>query len=252
MPPLPDAFLARPITHRALHDGNVTRAENNLAAIDAAIDAGFGIEIDIQPARDNTPMVFHDYDLARLTDLRGPIAMQTTDTLSRATFTTGETGVPTLADVLKRIAGRVPLLIEIKDQDGNMGPDIGPLEAAMAPLLNAYKGPVAVMSFNPHSVIEMARLSPQIPRGLTTSAFAPDNWPLLSDQTRRHLRTIPDYDTAGASFISHHWSDLGTPRVRALKDSGAKILCWTVRSGDDERAARTVADNITFESYLPA
>ena len=60
--------------------------------------------------------------------------------------------MPTFAEVLDIVAGRVPLLVEVKDQDGAMGPAIGPLEHAAAEALAGYYGPVALMSFNPHSV----------------------------------------------------------------------------------------------------
>lgn len=74
-------------------------------------------------------------------------------------------GIPTLAEVLEIVGGRVALLIEIKDQDGQMGDRIGPLEEATARVLAEYAGPVAVMSFNPHSVAAMARLAPAFRAG---------------------------------------------------------------------------------------
>jgi hypothetical protein len=64
------------------------------------------------------------------------------------------------------------------------------------------------------------------------------------------LRAIPDYDATGSSFISHEASDLARPRVAKLKAKGAAILCWTIRSDAQETAARTIADNVTFEGYL--
>ena len=122
---LPDSFFARPIAHRALHDAAV--AENSLAAVEAAIAQGYGIEIDIQPARDGTPMVFHDYDLGRLTAQTGLITQYSAAELGEIKLTGGGGTIPTLAQVLNVVAGRVPLLIEIKDQDGTLGPNVGPL-----------------------------------------------------------------------------------------------------------------------------
>ncbi|AJE45274.1 Glycerophosphoryl diester phosphodiesterase [Celeribacter indicus] len=252
MPALPEPFLARPIAHRALHDGNVTRAENNLRAIDAAIAGRYGIEIDLQLSQDGVAMVFHDYALDRLTDARGPIAQRDAAALGALRFGTGEVGIPTLSEVLARVDGRAPLLIELKDQDGAMGPKIGALEAATARALDGYGGPVALMSFNPHSVVRLADLCPGIPRGLTTGGWADeDDWPVPAAR-RAELREIPDYARTGAAFISHQWTDLGRPRVGELKAQGAHILCWTVRSPEAERTARAVADNITFEGYRPA
>ncbi|MFZ5964329.1 glycerophosphodiester phosphodiesterase family protein [Thalassococcus sp. BH17M4-6] len=247
MPALPSAFLRRPLAHRALHGPGAP--ENSRAAVRRAIDAGYGIEIDLQLSSDGVPMVFHDYDLRRLTADTGPVAQHSAEALAGIPLTGGDEGIPTLDDILALVAGRVPLLIELKDQDGIMGDRVGRLEAATARTLDSYDGPVAVMSFNPHSVAEMARLAPGVPRGLTTSAYDADNWQTLPARVRDHLRTIPDYARTGASFISHEAADLDRPRVAEIKAQGAAILCWTIRSAEAEATARRVADNITFEGY---
>jgi glycerophosphoryl diester phosphodiesterase len=105
------------------------------------------------------------------------------------------------------------------------------------------------MSFNPHSVARMAVLAPQVPRGLTTSAYDPEDWSPLPEDTCTRLRGIPDYDRTGASFLSHEAADLARPRVAELKAQGAAVLCWTIRSPEAEDRARQVAQNITFEGY---
>jgi glycerophosphoryl diester phosphodiesterase len=152
---------------------------------------------------------------------------------------------------LDLIAGRVPLLIEIKDQDGNMGQDVGPLEAAVATVLRPYRGPVAVMSFNPHSVSAFGEIRPDIPLGLVTDRFEPEDWPGLNADRREHLGQILDFGTSGAGFISHNQTQLDDHPVSALKAQGVPVLCWTVRSRDEERRARSIVDNVTFEGYLP-
>jgi glycerophosphoryl diester phosphodiesterase len=249
---LPDAFLGAPIAHRGYHDRAAGRVENSPAAFRAAIEAGYGIECDIQPAADGTPMVFHDYDLRRLTGQPGRIAARTPEELQGLTLLGGSDGIPTLAAVLDLVAGRVPLLIEIKDQDGAMGPSVGALERRVAEVLQGYDGPVALMSFNPFSVAALAEAAPDLPRGLTTSAYKPGDWPLIPGTVRDRLRGIPDYDATGASFISHEAADLDRPRVADLKAAGAAILTWTIRSPEADAAARRIAGNVTFEGYHAA
>ena len=195
---------------------------------------------------------YFDYDLGRLTAQKGPVAQQKARALGAIPLLGADDGIPTLAEVLGIVAGQVPLLIEIKDQDGAMGANIGPLEAAVAGALEGYAGPVAVMSFNPHSVSEMARLAPEIPRGLTTCAYDADDWPLLNATVRTLLARIPDYDRVGASFISHDARDLTSGVVADLKAKGTPVLCWTIRSPEAETKAREVADNVTFEGYAAA
>jgi glycerophosphoryl diester phosphodiesterase len=248
--PLPDSFLRLPITHRALHDRAQGRIENSPQAIKAAVAAGYGIEIDLQLSSDGVAMVFHDETLDRLTAESGPINVRTAAELGRIALKGSTDTIPTLAEVLTLIAGKVPLLIEIKDQSLVMGPTDGQLETATAEALQGYRGDVAVMSFNPASVAHMARLAPQVPRGITTSAYDPDDWSPMPADLCAHFRAIPDYDATGSSFISHEAADLARDRVADLKAQGAKILCWTIRSPETEAAARRFADNVTFEGYL--
>ena len=250
--PLPAAFLTAPLAHRALHDRSQRRPENSPGAVKAAVAVGYGIELDLQLSKDGVAMVFHDEWLERLTEATGLVKHQTAADLSRIKLRDSDDTIPTLTEVLALIAGHVPLLIEIKDQTDTMSPTDGRLEAATAADLSTYVGPVAVMSFNPHAIANMARLAPQIPRGLTTAAYDPADWAPLDPSICDHLRLIPDYDRTLSSFISHEAADLSRPRVAELRAAGATILCWTIRSPQAEAQARNVAQNITFESYAAA
>ncbi len=246
-PKLPGDFLTVPLAHRALHGPG--RPENSRAAIRAAMEAGYGIEIDLQLSADGQAIVFHDYALVRLTGRSGPVRQSPAAELTAMPLLGGDGEcIPTLPEVLSLVAGRVPLLIEIKDQDGAMGPDVGALETATARALEGYTGPVAVMSFNPNSVAEMARLAPDLPRGLTTSAYDPLDWP-LSAETCARLREIPDIEWIGAAFLSHEAADLARPRVQELRAEGYPVLTWTVTSEAMEREVRPLCDNVTFEGY---
>lgn len=247
--PLPEAFLRLPIAHRALHDRARGVIENSPQAVDAAIAAGYAIEMDLQLSSDGVPMVFHDEELDRLTDEKGPVAARSAAALGRIRLKDSTDTIPTLAQVLARIAGRVPLLIEIKDQSLTMSATDGRLEAATAAALQGYKGPLALMSFNPACIHHLARLAPDLPRGLTTSAYDPADWHPLPEATCAHLRQIPDYDATLSSFISHEAADLARPRVAELKSQGAAVLCWTIKSPQAEAQARKIAQNITFEGY---
>lgn len=255
IPPLPRAFLELPIAHRALHDAARGRPENSRAAVRAAMAAGHGIEIDLQISSDGHALVFHDPGLLRMTGQDRPVNQLTAAEAGAVPLRDGDgEGIPTLVEVLAIIAGAVPLLIEIKDQDGRLGPRIGRLEAAVAAALSGYAGPVAVMSFNPNSVAHMRQVAPGLPRGLVTSGFDDDEWD-LGESERAHLRGIRDFDRVGAGFISHDSDDLDNPRVAELRAAGVPVLCWTVRSEAAARAARRYADNITYEGFgatLPA
>ena len=247
---LPPVFLGAPLAHRALHDVTDGRPENSRAAIRAAMARGYGLEIDLQLSRDGLAMVFHDDDLDRLTGESGPVAARDAQTLARIRLRGVDEGVPSFAEVLDLVAARAPLLVELKDQHGALGPTDGRLEQAVAQDLQGYEGPLALMSFNPSMMVEMARLAPDWPRGIVTCAYTARDWPTLSEPTRAHLQTIPDYVRAGAVFVSHDVHDLHSPHLRKVQDQGAVVFTWTVRSTAQEKEARKVAQNITFEGYL--
>ena len=256
-PALPKVFLRAPRAHRALHDAAARRPENSLSAVRAAVAAGYGIEVDLQLSADGQAMVFHDDALERLTGAPGRVDARPAAELGALPLIGGNgEGVPTLAQALAAVAGKVALLLELKDQSGWLGATDGRLEAATVRALNGYAGPVAVMSFNPAMVARLAELAPDLPRGLTTYAFPAEDFPQTADDPaleahRARLAAIADYDRVRASFVSHHWRDLANPRLFELRAQGVPILCWTIRSHEEERAARRVAQNITFEGYLP-
>jgi glycerophosphoryl diester phosphodiesterase len=249
---LPAEFLRLPLAHRALHNRSAGRPENSPAAIRAAVAAGYGIEIDVQGTRDGLAVVFHDEWMERLTDAVGFVKDRSAQELGAICLKDCTETIPTLPEVLALVGGKVPVLIEIKDQTGTMSDTDGRLEAATAAALVGYAGPVAVMSFNPHCMAQMARLAPDVARGLTTSGYDPADWGPLPAQRCDELRAIGDYSRTGCCFISHEAADLDRARVAELKAQGAAVLTWTIRSAVAEAKARRIADNVTFEAYLAA
>jgi glycerophosphoryl diester phosphodiesterase len=249
---LDHSFLRLPLAHRGLHNHAAGCIENSPSAFAAAISAGYGIELDVQMSADGQAMVFHDDHLDRLTDQSGAVRARRADALGRIRLLGSSDTIPTLAEVLDQVRGRAPLLIEIKDQDGALGPRTGPLEHAVAEALAGYAGPLAVMSFNPHSVAHMADYAPHVVRGLTTCAFTALEWRNVPRERRRHLANFADFESSGSAFVSHERNDLDNPHLSELRKTGVPILTWTIRSPKQERAARQVADNITFEGYAPA
>ena len=245
-PPLPPALLARPIAHRALHGPGAP--ENSLEAIRAAAAAGYGIEVDVQLTADGRAVVFHDPALERMTAHAGAVRDLDAAALVTLPLRGGGT-IPTLEEALAA-AGDAPVLIEVKDQSGALSAaGTGPLERAVARAVAAHSGPVAVMSFNPHAAAALRQIAPALPRGLTTCAFAPGDWPGVPAGRLAELRAV-DPEAAGAAFVSHDRRDLGA--VAGLRARGVPVLTWTIRSEAEAEAALARADQITFEGYRPA
>ena len=249
---LDSRFLDRPLAHRGLHDAAHGRPENSRAAIGAAIRAGCGIEIDLRLSADGRAMVFHDDSLERLTGASGALWQRSASELGSLRLAGSNEGIPEFGEVLALVGGRVPLLVEIKAQGGAPGAGVGPLERVAAAAVAGYTGPLAFMSFDPGSMIALGAIAPHLARGLITCDFSAEHWPDIPAGTRARLAGIKDLEPAGASFISHQWRSLGAPRVAEIKAQGLPILCWTIRSSEEELEARRIADNVTFEGYRPA
>ncbi len=245
-----DEFMARQFAHRGLHDRTAGRIENSPSAFEAAISAGYAIELDVQLAGDGSAVVFHDRRLDRLTAEVGPVASRSSDELGHIVLAGGNDTIPTFAAILAQIAGRAPILIELKDQTGELGPSDGRLERTVARDLRDYGGPVALMSFSASMVERLAEVAPEVPRGLTTDAFAPGQWHNVPPARLAALRRI-DAAAVGAAFISHDHRDLSSARVGELRAEKMPILTWTIRSPEEEKAALRRADAITFEGYRP-
>ncbi len=246
---LPSEFLTIPIAHRGYHNKADGVIENSPAAFAAAKTAGYAIELDLQLSRDGVPMVFHDDLLDRLTAEKGPVRDRDAKDLEAIPLKGSHETIPTLASVLEQVNGAVPLLIELKDQHGQMGETDGRLEDAATRILADYTGLYALMSFNPSMVAKVATLAPATPRGLISSAWRKIDEPHVPVARRAKLSGMPDFERIGADFLSHDMTNLDAPRVEFLKAQGVPILCWTVRSAEQEHQARKVADNITFEGY---
>lgn len=247
--PWPPASTA----HRGLHSAARGIVENSASAIEAAASAGWGVELDVQPSADGGVMVFHDFTLDRLTTAQGPIATQSTRALTQLAYRdANEPGerIITLDEAFEIIGGRVPVYVEFKSTF--LGQRT--LEENAAAALNAYTGPVAVMSFDPASVRCCAALMPGIPRGLVSGPYRGRSWMpeaggILNRFALRHalfaLR-MPLH------FLNYDVAALATPSIQWLRQRrGLPLFAWTVRNAEDWAAVAAHADVAVFEGEVP-
>lgn len=252
--PVPSGFGARPFAHRGLHDRGKGRPENSLSSFDEAIRHGYAIELDVQISADGEAMVFHDYELDRLTDRTGRVDALTADALGSIPLGGGDgETIPTLSATLSRIAGRVPLLIEIKDQTGGFREGDHALESRVCEVVkdSGHAGACAIMSFNPFAAAHCARALPEVPVGIVSYDFEHPHDAHVDDAHRRALADLAHFADAGACFVSYGAGSLPRPEVAALRERGIPIYCWTIRSAEEARAALAHSDQVTFEGYLP-
>jgi len=225
-------LVAFPFAHRGLHGPGAV--ENSRAAFETAIAADHGIELDVQASRDGDAFVFHDYALARLTRQSGTLRELPSAELGRVTLAGTFETIPTLPAILELIAGRAPLLIEVKSPDRRATA----LCRSVSNALTRYAGPVGVMSFNPAVGHYFARHDPDILRGLVVTEADKRN---LRGRIERGLalrRARPD-------FLAYDIRDL--PSAFARK-AGLAVLTWTVRSDAERATAALYAGQIIYET----
>ena len=157
--------LLRPIAHRGLHVKAQGRIENTASAFEAAIARGYGIECDLQPTDDFTPVVFHDDTLDRLTGSTGLLRDYTAEALRQVVIHDTRDRILLVPEMLELVAGRVPILFEIKS---DWRDDRDAFAKAIVPLLADYAGPFGLMSFDPRRIVPFAELLPGVPRGIVS------------------------------------------------------------------------------------
>ena len=221
--------------------------ENTLSAFDAAAQAGYAIELDVRASADGEAIVFHDGTLERLTFASGPVSAMSAADLAQVPFKTSQDRIPTLAQVLEGVAGRVPLLIELK----SYGPRPSQLEARVAELLRPYSGAFAVQSFNPQSMAWFARNEPAMTRGQLSMRYSRAAMPGLSLLRRFALSHLLLNRISKPHFIGYEWSSLPSPGPSLARRGGLPVLAWTVTSPGDWETIQGYADNLIFEGFRP-
>jgi glycerophosphoryl diester phosphodiesterase len=242
-------WLKRPIAHRGLHDAAHGIVENSTSAVDAAIAKGYAVEVDLQCAAHSMPIVFHDRALDRLTAETGAVATREAAALCRIPLRDSSDCILSLDGLLGLVDRRVPLLIEVKstwsgDHD---------YEQNIADALRAYKGQVAVMSFDPECVAAFRRVAPSLPRGLISERFEDKHyWSDLSAWQRFSMRHLLTATIARPHFIAYDIRALPALAPRIARDVfRLPLLTWTVRSKADKANAQLFADAMIFEGTGP-
>lgn len=248
----PDWLVARPIAHRGLYDPAAGIPENSIAAARAAVEAGYAIEADVRPAADGTAMVFHDAALERMTGAAGRIGEAMPHTLSRLRLAGGDEPIPSLAELLAAIAGRAGLFVEIKSGDGPAASGARAFAHEVARELDAYRGPAAIMSFDPESVRAAGEIAPQVPRGLVSGAHRGEDdrrtLDALTRWRRRHLLAV--WETR-AHFVAYDSRALPAIAPAIVRLAGVRLLTWTVRGPDEMKRLERHVDQIIFERFRP-
>lgn len=245
----PDWLTARPVAHRGLHDAARGVIENMPAATRAAVAGNFAIECDIQLSADGEAMVHHDHELGRLTDGSGPVIEKTAAELKAVPFKGTDERMMTLSELCALIAGRVPLIVEVKSRfNGDRR-----LVARMAEVLGAYQGPVVGMSFDPDQVVAIRQMMPKLVRGITAQRTYQDGyWDELTQAQRDSMLHLRHGMQTQPHFIAFWVQQLPAPAPWIARNLfGCPLLAWTVRTPEQRATAARYADQMIFEGFTP-
>ena len=244
-----DWLIQRPIAHRGLHDAAAGLIENTAGAVRAAIEAGYGIEIDLQVSRDGEAMVHHDASLGRLTAGHGRLDALTAAELKRVPFRASEERIMTLGELCDLVDGRATVLVELKSRfDGDAR-----LALRVAAVLAPYRGPAAAMSFDPGQLALLRRKASQLPCGIIAAKYRPHPyWDQMPPWMRHGMGSLLTALAARPRFVAYAVGDLpALAPLIARHVFGLPLLTWAVRSAEERQTAACWADQIIFEGFRP-
>lgn len=238
-----EKYKGAKFAHRGLHGKEI--AENSMSAFRAAVEAGYGIELDVRLSKDGELVVFHDDTLDRVVGREGRVDEFTAEELGEMKLSRTEDTIPLFSEVLKTVGGKVPLLVEIKENPGNSA-----VSKATAKILADYEGDYIIESFNPLSLSTIAKKSPRVARGILSHRY------YAYEKYRKPLyfllQTLLFNRICRPSFIAYDHRHANCTSLRLARKMGAVTFAWTIRSEAEEREAyKNGFDGVIFENYIP-
>jgi glycerophosphoryl diester phosphodiesterase len=246
----PDWLVAKPIAHRGLHNKANGIIENTISAASAAIAHGFPIECDVQLTADGEVVVFHDFDLIRLTGRDGKVADRKLSELTAIAISGSRSDkIPSLKGFLDHIAGRVPLVIEIKSRfNGDMA-----LTKRTCEILRDYKGPFVIKSFDPDILAALRTIAPDVTRGIIAQlVYDSPSDDFLGPEKKHSLANLLHFGESQPHFLSWRVKDLPSAAPHLCRLLGRlPVMTWTVRTPEERARAEKHADQMVFEDFVP-
>ena len=243
------AFLKEtPIAHRGLHTDGIP--ENSLSAFEEAVRHGYAIETDVRFTKDRQLVVFHDDTVDRMTDASGEVSAFPLQALRELRLGRTQERIPLFSECLEAIAGKAPLLLEIKDMPGVSGKEIA--EAVRQEIAKFPALEYAVQSFQPAYPTAYKKLCPDIACGMLgiDKTYTKEDFH-GSALWRIKAKLLPKVCMNTAKkldFLSYFCENYPSDKLAAYR--GVR-LAWTVRSAEEAARVKQYADNIIFEGFLP-
>lgn len=238
-------FVNRWYAHRGLHDNTTDAPENSLSAFQKAVDAGFGIELDIQLTKDDIPVVFHDFTLERMCGMEGKVCEYTYEELQQFRLKGTDQSIPKLEEVLRLVDGKVPLIVEFKVERLKIS-----LCSIADEVLGRYRGAYCMESFHPLCVRWYRKHRKEVVRGQLAQDFFKDKtykgpvyWVLK--YLLLNFWTKPDF----IAYDHHAYKNISCRLCRKLY--GCPIVAWTIKNEEEYHARKRDFDLFIFDTFLP-
>ena len=230
-------LFTKPIAHRGLWSNEIV--ENSLSAYEKALEHGYTIEIDLYSSTDGVIFSFHDDNLKRMTGESGFIYEKSASELSALRLNGTNEKIPTFEEVLTLVNGKVPLLIELKNQ-----PDKNYVDKVIE-RLKSYKGEFAIQSFNPKYIKRVKELAPEFCRGILATKTHGKHLPFIQ---RFVVKNMSFNRPIKPDFISYSFEDLP---LKKRKTKDIPVIAWTITNTQDYQKIKPFAKNIIFEKFIP-
>lgn len=231
--------------HRGLHNNESEAPENSLKAFGKAVKAGFGIELDVQLTKDGIPVVFHDDTLKRVCGVDGKISDFTYEELQQFTLFQSQEKIPKLEQVLKLVNGKVPLIVELKVNLGDLS-----LCPVVDGMLREYKGLYCIESFNPLVVLWYHLNHNSVVRGQLSDMFSKEGD--YSGPAQFALQNLLLNFLSRPDFVAYNHK---YPNVLSRKICHGlyrnTAAAWTIKSEEELLRARKHFDLFIFDDFIP-
>ena len=237
-------LVRRSFAHRGLFEKDQSIPENSLPAFQRAVEAGYGIELDIALTKDDALAVFHDDNLNRMTRLDKNINQVTYQELKALRLAGTEYSAPLFEEVLNTIDGRVPLIVELKSGKKN-----GLLCSRALEMLKDYKGEYCIESFNPFIVRWFKKNAPEIVRGQLSMKYKAEK--TLTGIVRFALENLMLNFLGRPNFIAYKHTDCNKLSFKINHRLGVVTVAWTIESQHDMDKALNNFDSIIFQHFSP-
>jgi len=239
------------IAHRGMHNVKENIIENTLPAFAKAIENGYIIELDVSMTKDKKLVIFHDKKLKRIFGVDSYLVDINYAELEKLIFPNSEEKIPLFTNVLTFVDGKVPLLIEIKNEG-----EVGQMESMIYDELKGYTGEYAIQSFNPYTVSWFRKNAPDVLRGQLSGSFVVSNYEVEYAGTTR----LPWYKRfilsnlllnfeSRPNFIAYEINNTDIETFKNLRKLDVPILGWTIRENVEYEKIKNVCDNFITEIF---